>query len=224
MGAGAQQTGAGEGRPMRRALPTALALLFVLVPLPARQPRGRPATCSRNATRLFPGAEPKARTSTGQPPFAGANNCGEPGGSIFIVQQGEAASSSAFWNLPMPAPPGGEHRIDHGHRFGVQRRPQRRRHRRLRRAEGLVLELHHRNPPLRGQLSVRRQRPGLAWLRRTLRRSSGELGGRFRRNRGSTRWRPASTAWAGRCSKVEFSTVTRRPAPWPQTKVGASPR
>lgn len=55
----------------------------------------------------IPGGGTEGANFHGQPPFAGANNCGEPGGSIFIVQQGEAASSSAFWNLPMPAPPGG---------------------------------------------------------------------------------------------------------------------
>lgn len=55
----------------------------------------------------IPGGGTEGAVFSGQPPFTGANNCDEPGGSMFVVQQGPAASGDAFWTLPIPAPPGG---------------------------------------------------------------------------------------------------------------------
>ena len=55
----------------------------------------------------LPGGSVQGAVFTGPRPFAGAQDCNLPGGSIFVVQQGEAAWSSAQWSLPLPPPPGG---------------------------------------------------------------------------------------------------------------------
>ncbi len=40
-------------------------------------------------------------------PLAGANTCAQPGGSLAITETGHAGATYAYWNLPVPATPGG---------------------------------------------------------------------------------------------------------------------
>lgn len=75
---------------------------------------GSPATGNAAARYVLekcdsalPGGGTEGATFTGQPPFVPGNDCAEQGGSIFVVQQGNANTGHGFWSLPIPPPPGG---------------------------------------------------------------------------------------------------------------------
>lgn len=39
--------------------------------------------------------------------FSGSNTCAQPGGSLSIAETGHVDATYSFWNVPIPAPPGG---------------------------------------------------------------------------------------------------------------------
>lgn len=92
---------------MRRALAVILLALLLGLALSAAAAAGPARYVLEKCDPALPGGGTEGATFHGQPPYAGANNCNEPGGSIFIVQQGDVGTSSSYWSLPLPAPPGG---------------------------------------------------------------------------------------------------------------------
>jgi hypothetical protein len=91
----------------RRAAALVPALLIALV-LPPSLAAAAPARYMlEKCDSELPGGSVAGATFHGSPPFSGAQNCAESGGSIFVVQQGDANGGFGYWSLPLPAPPGG---------------------------------------------------------------------------------------------------------------------
>jgi hypothetical protein len=82
-------------------------LLFGLVPPPNPAAAAPARYLLEKCDPELPGGSVAGATFHGSPPFSGAQNCAEPGGSIFVVQQGDAVGGFGYWSLPLPAPPGG---------------------------------------------------------------------------------------------------------------------
>jgi hypothetical protein len=92
---------------MRRALPTALALLFALVSAPGLAAAAPARYVFEKCDSVLPGGGTDGATFVGPAPFTPGNNCAEPEGALIILQGGPTNSAEAHWALPMPAPPGG---------------------------------------------------------------------------------------------------------------------
>ena len=99
-------------RPRRRllqctALAFALTALGALVPAIATAGPSRfiyEACDSALAGGNMPGAKFVVNPGT---PYLGGDNCEQPGGSLYIIQNGTTSESASFWNVPIAVTPGG---------------------------------------------------------------------------------------------------------------------
>jgi hypothetical protein len=99
-------------RTRRSRAPLALALAFVVVGAAILAAAGSALASPSRYVLLkcdpeLPGGGVEGATFHGSPPFTGAQNCADPKGSMFVVQQGDTTTGFAYWSLPLPPPPGG---------------------------------------------------------------------------------------------------------------------